>query len=93
MTSQFIRYAKKPNYSGACWGYNFRLASKAFVLFPKNTPTVVATTFCVEALFKAYEITKDEKYKNYGLSAANFVMQDLNQNTASFRFFVFIQCL
>ena len=36
---------------------------------PKNTPTVVATSFCGEALFKAYEITKNQDYLNCALSS------------------------
>ena len=48
---------KSTSYSGACWGYNFDWQSRRLFLFPANTPTVVATTFCAEALFKAYELT------------------------------------
>ena len=70
---------KNTNFSGACWGYNFPWQARRLFLFPKDTPTVVATTFCVEALFKAYEITKNEDFKNLALSAANFVMNDLNR--------------
>ena len=50
-------------YSGACWGYNFDWQARRFFISKDYTPTVVATTFCVEALFKAYELTKEEKYK------------------------------
>lgn len=70
---------KNTNFSGACWGYNFPWQARRLFLFPKDTPTVVATTFCVEALFKAYEITKNEDFKNLALSASNFVMNDLNR--------------
>mgnify|MGYP000373705181 CR=1 FL=1 len=70
---------KKTNYSGACWGYNFDWQARRLFLFPAYTPTVVATTFCAEALFKAYQVTKEEKYKVLALSSANFVMQDLNR--------------
>tara|TARA_B100001093_G_scaffold490155_1_gene528955 strand:+ start:3601 stop:4782 length:1182 start_codon:yes stop_codon:yes gene_type:complete len=70
---------KNKNFSGACWGYNFDWQSRRLFLFPANTPTVVATTFCVEALFKAFEITREEKYKNLALSSANFVLQDLKR--------------
>ena len=59
---------KNTNFSGACWGYNFPWQARRLFLFPKDTPTVVATTFCVEALFKAYEITKNEDFKNLALS-------------------------
>ena len=70
---------KHTEFSGACWGYNFPWQARRLFLFPKDTPTVVATAFCTEALFKAYDITKNETYKNVALSAANFVMHDLNR--------------
>ena len=70
---------KSTNFSGACWGYNFPWQARRLFLFPKDTPTVVATSFCVEALFKAYDISKNEEYKTLALSAANFVMNDLNR--------------
>ena len=66
-------------YSGACWGYNFDWQARRLFFFPKNTPTVVATAFCVDALFQAYEITKNEKYKKIALSSADFVLNDLNR--------------
>ena len=66
------------NYSGACWGYSFDWQSKAFFL-PKNTPTVVATSFVVEALACAYEITKNPAYLEAVTSSAEFVTNDLNR--------------
>ncbi len=66
-------------YSGACWGYNFDWQARRLFLFPKNTPTVVATTFCATALMSAYEITKKERYLEIALSAAEFVMRDLHR--------------
>tara|TARA_B100000963_G_scaffold289151_1_gene258555 strand:- start:5065 stop:6273 length:1209 start_codon:yes stop_codon:yes gene_type:complete len=70
---------KNTNFSGACWGYNFPWQSRRLFLFPKDTPTVVATSFCVEALFKAYKITKNENIKSLALSSADFIMKDLNR--------------
>jgi rhamnogalacturonyl hydrolase YesR len=70
-------------YSGACWGYNFDWQARRHFLFPKNTPTVVATTFCATALFQAYEITKDERYLETALSSAQFVLKDLNRTPRS----------
>ena len=67
-------------YSGACWGYNFDWQAKAFFQ-PKYTPTVVATTFAAYALLDAWEITRNEEFKNTALSAAEFVMKDLNRTT------------
>lgn len=69
---------KNNNYSGACWGYSFDWQSKAFFL-PKNTPTVVATSFVVEALCHAYEITKNPAYLDAAMSSAKFVTHDLNR--------------
>jgi hypothetical protein len=70
---------KNTNYSGACWGYNFDWQARRLFLFPKNTPTVVATAFCVDGLLKAYEVTKNEKYLKTAISAADFVTNDLNR--------------
>lgn len=66
-------------YSGACWGYNFDWQARRLFLFPKNTPTVVATNFCATALMEAYEVTKNEKYLQVALSAAEFVVRDLHR--------------
>lgn len=65
-------------YSGACWGYSFDWQSKAFFL-PAHTPTVVATSFVVEALLSAYEITRKPDYLSIALSSAQFVLNDLNR--------------
>ena len=70
---------RNKKYSGACWGYNFDWQSRLLFLFPKNTPTVVATSYCVDALFNAYEITGKISYKDCALSSANFVLNDLNR--------------
>ncbi|MDC0362102.1 hypothetical protein OAN12_03575 [Halioglobus sp.] len=66
------------DYSGACWGYNFDWQSKAFYL-PKYTPTVVVTSFVVEALLQAYEITSKKSYLEAASSSADFVINDLNR--------------
>jgi hypothetical protein len=75
-------------YSGACWGYNFDWQARRLFLFPKNTPTVVATTFCATALFQAYEITGNTQWLQTALSAAQFVLQDLKR-TPKTRGFLF----
>lgn len=64
-------------YSGACWGYNFDWQARRLFLFPKYTPTVVATNFCATSLMEAYEITKEELYLYIALSTADFVINDL----------------
>jgi rhamnogalacturonyl hydrolase YesR len=65
-------------YSGSCWGYNFDWQSRAFFL-PKQTPTVVATSFISYALLDAYDITKDEKYLTTAVSSTKFIINDLNR--------------
>lgn len=65
-------------YSGACWGYNFDWQSQAFFL-PAKTPTVVATSFAVEALLSAYDVTKKEEFLKVAVSSAEFILNDLNR--------------
>lgn len=74
-----ISLQSQGSYSGACWGYNFDWQARRLFLFPKNTPTVVATNFCATALMDAFEITKNERYLNIALSAAEFVTKDLHR--------------
>ncbi|WP_346863269.1 hypothetical protein [uncultured Draconibacterium sp.] len=66
-------------YSGACWGYNFDWQARRLFLFPKNTPTVVATNFAASGLFEAYEISGNTTYLNTALSSAQFVLKDLKR--------------
>lgn len=65
-------------YSGACWGYHFDWESKAFFQ-PKNTPTVVASTFIGYALLDAWEILEDERLLKVAISIADFILKDLNR--------------
>lgn len=74
-----ISLRSKGEYHGACWGYNFDWQARRLFLFPKYTPTVVATNFCATALMEAYEVTKEEKYLSVALSAAEFVKEDLHR--------------
>lgn len=66
-------------YHGACWGYNFDWQARKLFLFPKFTPTVVATTFAAEALLKAAQVTGNLEYQNVALSASEFVINDLHR--------------
>ncbi|GKI23756.1 hypothetical protein CE91St19_31580 [Odoribacter laneus] len=76
--AELLIVLQSKGYSGACWGYDFDWQSKAFFLASK-TPTVVATSFVVEALLSAYEITKKETYYSSAVSAADFILDDLNR--------------
>lgn len=65
-------------WSGSCWGYNFDWQARAFFQ-PKNSPTVVATSFIGCALLDAYEITGEEKLLSNARKACNFILKDLNR--------------
>jgi len=73
-----IRELANNKYSGDCWGYNFDWQAKAFFQ-PKNTPTVVATSFIGNALLDGYEITGDGNLLKSARSACDFVIKDLNR--------------
>ena len=77
--SELLISLQSKGYSGACWGYNFDWQARRLFLFPKYTPTVVATNFCATALMDAYEVTKNKRYLEIALSAAEFVMKDLHR--------------
>ena len=70
---------RSKGYSGACWGYNFGWQARRLFYFPKNTPTVVATSFCAGALLQAYEITNNDEYLQKAISSSDFVMNDLKR--------------
>lgn len=65
-------------YSGACWGYNFDWQARAFFQ-PKNTPTVVASTFIANALLDAYNITGEKQLISVARSTCDFILKDLNR--------------
>jgi hypothetical protein len=76
-TSQLISLQNN-EWSGACWGYNFDWQAKAFFQ-PKNTPTVVATTFIGSAMLDAYDISGEEKLLERVRSCCDFILKDLNR--------------
>jgi len=65
-------------YSDSCWGYNFDWQARAFFQ-PNGTPTVVATSFIVDALIEAYKITNNSAYLETIKSSVHFVLKDLNR--------------
>lgn len=88
LSDLLISLQSQGDYHGACWGYNFDWQARLLFLFPKNTPTVVATCFCATALISAYEITENKQYLDVALSSAQFVINDLHR-TASEDGFLF----
>lgn len=65
-------------YSGVCWGYNFDWESRAFFQ-PKNTPTIVASSFIANSLLDAFDLISDRKLLNSARSTCNFILNDLNR--------------
>ena len=80
--AQLLLSLRSPGYAGSCWGYNFDWQARRLFLFPKGTPTVVATCFCASALLEAYDLTRREAYREAAVSAARFVLDDLHRSPA-----------
>ena len=76
--SELLICLQSNGYSGSCWGYNFDWQNRVFFQ-PQSTPTIVATSFCADALFNAYDVTGNTKYLEIALSSADFVTRDLNR--------------
>lgn len=77
--SDLLLSLRSEGYSGACWGYNFDWQIRFSHLFPKNTPTIVATSFCATALFEAADLTGREDLRKAARSSADFVINDLHR--------------
>jgi hypothetical protein len=73
-----LKELQNTSWSGPCWGYNFDWQARAFFQ-PKDTPTVVATTFIACALLDAFEITKEDHLVDMARKACDFVLKDLNR--------------
>ena len=69
---------RSEGYSGAGWGYNFPWQNR-FQLLPRFTPTIVNTAFAGFALLDFYEASGDERSLDAALSAAAFMLGDLNR--------------
>lgn len=69
---------KQANYSGSCWGYNFDWQARAFFQ-PKGTPSIVVTSYVVNALLDAYQITQNEETLEIAINSKDFIINDLNR--------------
>lgn len=70
--------ARSEGFSGAAWGYNFPWQNR-FQLLPRYTPTIVNTAFAGHALLDFCEATGDGEARDAALSAASFILDDLNR--------------
>ncbi|MBI9016863.1 MAG: glycoside hydrolase family 127 protein [Phycisphaerae bacterium] len=69
---------KSPGYSGNCWGYNFDWQSRTFFR-PKQTPTIVNSSFIGHALLDCYDITGNQKSLDMAMSIKDFILNDLHR--------------
>jgi hypothetical protein len=73
-----ITRSRRSGYSGACWGYPFDWQARAFFL-PRNTPTIVATSYAAWSLMDAWDAFRSEDCLHLARSACDFVMGDLGR--------------
>jgi hypothetical protein len=75
-----IESLRSSGYSGDCWGYEFdwepHYASRPL---PAGLPNIVATGIVSNALFEAYRVAGIETARDSCISAAEFVMHDLER--------------
>jgi len=69
---------QSPGYSGACWGFNMSWMTKTGC-FPPLTPFITTTPYCVEALVKFSDVTKNDKYLEIALTSLHFLDNDLHK--------------
>ena len=65
-------------FSGACWGYPHDWETR-YDSIPAGTPTVVTTGIIANGLWTAYLALNSQHARDLLLSAAEFVMHDLNK--------------
>ena len=75
-------------WSGSAWGYNFEWQARAFNQ-PRNSPTVVASTFAAYALLDAYDVLQDQNLLDKSRSTCDFILEDLNRTKGEGNEFAF----
>lgn len=75
-------------FHGACWGYDFDWEAR-YACIPAYQPTIVATGFITNALFKYYQFTNDTKSFSLCRSACDFILNDINRTQGNDNSFCF----
>ncbi len=73
---------RSPGFANACWGYNFDWQAKSGFK-AAYVPTGVVTSFGGYGLLDLYDITRSDQYLDAGISAARFMVEDLNRTEDS----------
>lgn len=71
--AQKILSLRSPGTDQWCWGYSFPWQTRT-LLVPRWSPNAVCTIFVATALLDLYEETRDARYLNIGVSAAEFIL-------------------
>lgn len=69
--------SKGKHYYG--WGYPIAWQGRMHFYFPPHTPTIVASSFAADALFHAFDITRQSHYRKVALETADFILNDLHR--------------
>lgn len=69
-------------FHGSCWGYDFPWEAR-YATIPAYQPTVVATGIIANGLFEAHRAMQSVESAKHVVSAADFVMKDLNRHQES----------
>jgi hypothetical protein len=77
LQGRLIRSAVKTRH-GKGWGYPFDWQSRTHFV-PKNTPTIVTTSFVGEALLDAYESNPTEEVLHLLTQAADYIIKDVSR--------------
>jgi hypothetical protein len=72
-----IKESAVDKYSGPCWGFNFDWQDLTRFA-PKNTPTIVVTSFVANGLLDLYDITKEKELLDIAKDSCNFITNDLH---------------
>lgn len=67
-------------FHGACWGYDFPWEAR-YATIPAYQPTIVATGIICNGLYEAWKKLNHERAAELIVSAAGFVLRDLNRQT------------
>ncbi|HYA78799.1 MAG TPA: hypothetical protein VED65_00555, partial [Candidatus Bathyarchaeia archaeon] len=71
-----LRILRSPGANYWCWGYSFPWQTRTVVV-PAGAPNLVCTSFVANALLDAFDHGQDTQCRDMGLSAAEFILNEL----------------
>ncbi|MFN8153412.1 MAG: delta-aminolevulinic acid dehydratase [Bacteroidia bacterium] len=87
LITQLEQFSAK-GFHGTCWGYDFPWEAR-YATIPAYQPTVVATGIIANGLYEAAVQLSSQKAREMVVSAAEFVLHDLNRKTDTDQSFCF----